>query len=506
MPAMSPPAWGQMTLKKLGMVYINLQPCPFQFNLTGTKLGPRFFGLDGTGSYFGLTGYYRSIPSWRPFITDYGAGLGTTPGQYGNMFDQFYGFTLNASGIFDVQKTRSNPFQLHSQIYDMAPQGYQAPYIPYSKSGSDSYFDWSPQGGGICQGFDRLLTTSCVNSGGSGQSPAYGLTIVQQELRFNPLSFETVSSPPACSITLIDGPDTTMNGTYCMPYPPNAAVIWTPSAGIPYLIYDDLFVGHLVDKSECGFYACQWVLHADQDSPNPGWSNYRSHSDDAYVLRAHMIYNQIIKGLRYKVPIVLSVGGAGSYGTSLLSAKVDPSTGNCLLIGRLNGFAPSPGQNTLYGGNILADSPYLYPSVTLPNAGWFNRIYLSDPNDQTKIDGPSGLLTNANVQQIPDGGWLVGPFNDDTNTGLLIAPDFSGYFGVVMGGITWSIYPEEYGMSWDGHFFMMNWTGSLYARTYHNLYSTLNGQITVQFYEPLPLHVAAASCRLFNRCLTSFEG
>ena len=107
--------FAEMVLPKAGRLVIPLKQSVYNFPLSASKKGPRFFGNDGTGCYYGLAGYYRSYPCYIPH--------GLT-----KRLTQYSGFTVNALGIFDVSALQSNPFAYTTQLADTSAQVGSLPY------------------------------------------------------------------------------------------------------------------------------------------------------------------------------------------------------------------------------------------------------------------------------------------------------------------------------------------------------------------------------------------
>ena len=311
-------------LQKVGTINVALKKSVFQPSNSGFKAGPRFWGLDGTGQYWGPNGYYRSTPCW---------GNVTSPIRA----NQFSGFSVSPYGCYDLSALTAAPNQYASDPSATAQATGQAPFPLTTAPGSYQ----AP--GRSCQGLQGVYSQSFWEQGG-----ATGFRGFRNSLLKTPLTlFENLTINPVPATAMQQDINTLVDTFAEWLAPPIFTVL------------DDFKGEHCVSGSlfTVDFYG--------DDLPQ--------------------IATDILDNSPYQQPILLTKNGTAHAVWSFLdhltvelySVKVNPVNGNCIVSGEYGG------KNGPYvAGNVFCKQN---PSDIFLNVQYL--LSLSDADDQTLMPG-----------------------------------------------------------------------------------------------------------------------
>jgi hypothetical protein len=389
-----------LTLLNLGAITVNMQTCPFQPPISTNYHGPRFFGNDGTGAFWGIQGFYRTIPCWRGQNT-------IRPVPY-----QAYTFSLSASGFFINSYFNQPPFTYTAALSATAITVGQLT-VPSNNNPSDAY--------NATPGLEAIYLTNNIADNIAYSSP--------NQSPFQSTKY-LIQSVPLTFVNTTQG-FSALNQSTCYPILVSGNTAYN-AAFLPYTLLDD--------------YGAEWLIDRNNKSSNLhvggtnntynlyyGWSPYTSMYGapaPAYITRNGVVsWPLAFANFTYTV------------------AKVNPVNGNAI-------FGASA---FLTGG-----SGFFFTNVLGANAGnsytyTFTPLALSNSTDNTNF-----TYNSASIQQLPGGGWLVicgtgAPYNI-----FYIPSNMSGYYNVSFSNLPSNavLSAETLAVDLNGFFYCLYYSSS----------------------------------------------
>lgn len=390
------------TVQKLGTLNLTMGKCPFQFQTTDEKTNPAFFGAtDGTSHYYGLMGYYRSIPSWRRIGGNYACYQAAI-------------FNVLGTGIYETVMLLDNPFRFapyalastdELQNPSIASQAFAVPGFSgiytsnannLNTSGANEYF--------------QVIKRSCINN-----NPINPVTRV---LPFNASELATTASPAASQIQA--------------------------NPVRKFLVQDDFLQERLVDINFRTFRD----LNNNSLNCETLWGDYQG--DGVFPS-----YNTVYKWGNDRCVDAFAADNPGNPQTVFEVNKVNPVTGNAFSAGR---YAPVTGPtiNGVFSSNVFASGNQA-PGI---QDTWFtySALSLSDSADQALWE--TGIY-HASAFQMPGGGFLcfttVGA--DNILNGFILNDACTSYYrlnlSIPSGAPTPSV-SGQFGVDLNGNLYMIN--------------------------------------------------
>lgn len=447
------------TIPKRGVLSLSMRTCPFQPTVNSIKGRPRFFGNDGVGNYFGLNGYYGTVPCWLPF------GKNFTPYQSSTFF-------IFEGGLFDSDALLSNPFSLQPKITSLANSFYYGGELawPYTYGVSPA----SNQPTTVSMGPGKLFL---------GQSTINGNNINQVGAPWPQITFESVTTKlsGAGEIQQIDLSErycsnalNTLgsNGLALISTLANDALHNAYTQGISTLtgyapcgtsrqVYD--MTANVSNAFLQGAFPCRYNGGGPISSPDP-FNPIAPWSEPLTVTK--------INGTTYSWFNATS----GSY-------KMHPNQGNFISCG-IAGSTPIIGNAfaSWDAGTGVLD-PFQFMTAAL-----------SDPSDNTAFQ-----ISNIAAQQVPGGGFLCWNSSTLGSTMWLIAPNFSFYYTIQLAGLVGNltnVTQDRIGVDQNGILYFLNYSG-FSGGTFVNMQYSGRGTTVIPLALP-PLTRIGVACDTFR--------
>lgn len=451
---------GTRTIPKLGTINLAMRTCPFQPTINAVKDRPRFFGNDAVGNYFGLNGYYGSIPCWLPFTSNYFSCY------------QASTFFVFAGGLFDTDALLSNPFQFQPKITSQANAFYYGGELawPYAYGISPT----TQQPSTVSMGPGELFL---------GQSTTNGNFVNKTTVPWQQITFHSVTGPFAATA---DRESVDLSEHYCA-NPLNT--LGSNGAALPSTLMKDVLLNKYVQGTStltgyapCGTSREVYAYGANTSSgfvqgafPIRFLGGGPISSPDPLNPIAPYALPQTVTRIT-GTPFSWFCATTGSY-------KMHPNSGNFVLAG-IAGATP-------FYGNSLASWDV---STGTMEAFSFGVIALSDPTDNTAFQ-----VSNLNVQQIPGGGFLLWNSSAMNSKMWLIAADFSGYYTINLAGLVGSqtnVSADRIGVDQNGILYFLNYTG-LSGGTFVSMQYSGPGTTVIPISLPSLTHLSVA-CDTFT--------
>jgi hypothetical protein len=365
---------------------------PFQYAPSNPSLGlPKFenqsSGIPGDvgAGFWGLRSIYASISPWKG------------NGNYGDQIEQFAGSQITSGGIFEYDLSLANP----------------AEYNPVLSSGAG----YTAQNRGVGSAFNRFVTTNQA-SGATGPLARYAFN-------FPALNFENIKKPLSLFLRQL----------WIAPYSvvgPGFVSAFQPG----YLSIDDAsrqeiamqFTVDGIIPPDGGLPSMLAGMFAKSSAPIAGSSVnvYGAYQPQLIVKR---------NVLNCALPVGFGISG-------IYSACVNPGNGN-FIMNVQNTTQGNPPYNYIAGvGNGLYHGNVFYePQIHTPPIGGaytgnviISSLVLSDATDNAAISSPTSGAPNYTAIMTPRGYFLL--FLSGYPYFFYIAPDFSGYWRIILQGTT----------------------------------------------------------------------
>lgn len=447
----SNPAFSGRTIPYLGSYTLKLTRSTASFNLTATKKGPRFFGMDGTGGYFGLGGYYRSYPCWAPWNNAFPASifgvLPSYPYQMGL-------FTTNSTGIFDVSYLLANPFQYHAQLSDTGQAAGQLPFAGASTTAA------------LSAGYAKIWSRTYSSNA--------------------PQDYSAITQWPSISFANTSGPLSGYQHPNTMPWGSDLALRLGPS----FIIYDDLGQDYLISYSFINGHSR--LISTTYGGPTGGPTAWGGYLSIAAALSSNSMEPVVVtkRGRNSAVDTIWGINGANPGAVNMSTMKVHPGTGTFLYGGTTLGSPQYP-VSGVYSGTVFCAT---HVAGTVATCATRDYTTFSNPADNTAIQNASQTIQ---IQQPPGGGFILGG-STLGNIVYFVMPDLSGYYKVALSTTSPNaIYTgstETFNLDINGNFWYLDY-GATGGSSFQNVYSTV-GQSPPIFLTNPDVTSFASMCRV----------
>lgn len=445
------PSFSGRVIPYLGSYTLKLTRSSASFNLTATKKGPRFFGMDGTGGYFGLGGYYRSYPCWANWNNAFPANVFGLMPSYPYQMGLF---TTNSTGIFDVSYLLSNPFQYSAQLTDTGQTNGQLPFAgPNSPTG-------------LSAGYAKIWTRTYQNNG--------------------PQDYSSKTFWPSVSFAPITGSLVGTQHPNVMPLGSSMAL----RSGPTFIVYDDLGQDYLLSYSLV--IAQSRLMSTTYGGPSSGLTNWGGYFSIAAALSSNSMEPVVVtkRGRNSAVDTIWGISGANAGNVNMSTMKVHPGTGTFIYGGTTLGSPQYP-ISGMYSGTVFCAT---HVAGTVATCATRDYTTFSNPTDNTAIQGASQSIQ---IQQSPGGGFILGA-SSLGNVLYFVYPDLSGYYKITLSTTSPNAIntgsTEVFNLDTNGHFWYLDY-GASGGSAFQNVYSTVGQSLPIFLSNP-DVSSFASMCRV----------
>lgn len=398
--------YGERVIDFLGQMDLVMYTSPNQFDYAPGGQYPTFWGC-----YYGLVGFYGNYPTWRNF-------LGANVDCY-----QYSGFTINGSGVFNVDYLLSNPYTYSGELSGNYALGcFDRPIQPNGTNGEYPFLIMQTRFG---------VQIQTIPNG----DIEYIQKITLPNLTFEPAtgSVKTSTEYHTMTSSLPWG-----NFSVDIGQAPNSFVI------------EDDFGNY----TSCSFSVISWQ-YGSQLPPSRNTNGMATRVAPWHTLGDNEIYYS-----QGAFEVCLITKNGGTYAADLLTSdsasfsalQINPQTGVFFGLGNMP-YSPQGGVNAIWTGNVLTETD---GSAFTTCERYYTTLSITSDNEQI-LSLNSQLNLDFAIQICPGGDFLC--MNNSAGPFFYVKSDLSGYYRLNIS------FPDgqptinnftSFGMDLDGFIYMVD--------------------------------------------------